>query len=365
MKILHIAPFNTAGVPLTFVQAERSLGYYSRLVTLARHPYNFPEDICLKLPLLNFYGTNLIKKVVSPKQRLQVGHLHRIPEQIPIQWHPKGAAERLLIRLREKIWQPRIRQFMTQSNFWQFDVYQLDGGLEFYRDGRTVKKLKDLGKKIICCYTGSDLRVRGVIPEIDAAADLNVTVEFDHIYFHPRIHHVFFPFDLEHFVYSKQSHSGKLRIGHAPTQRQAKGSDVIIAVLKKIQQKYPIEIILIEKLSYHQALQLKSTCDIFIDQIGDLGYGINSLEALAMGIPTCSSLVRGFADKYPDHPFVEINADNLESQIIYLIENENYRRRMGEIGREWLRKYHDAVKVVQHIHRLARIPSRNRKWERK
>ena len=85
MKILHIAPFNTAGVPLTFVQAERSLGYYSRLVTLARHPYNFPEDICLELPLLNFYGTNLIKKVVSPKQRLQVGHLHRIPEQIPIQ----------------------------------------------------------------------------------------------------------------------------------------------------------------------------------------------------------------------------------------------------------------------------------------
>jgi len=357
MRILHIAPFNTAGVPLTFVEAERALGHVSRLITLARHPYGFPEDICLNLPFIRSQGVLWAKRLFSAPERLQVENVHPSPERIPLQWSPQGPFEEALIRFREWIWQSRIRWAMETVDFWNFDIYQLDGGLEFYRDGRIIRRLKKMGKKVICCYTGSDLRVRGVIPVIDELSDLNVTVEFDHIRLHPHIHHVFFPFDASRFKPRPFREGYPLRIGHAPSQRAAKGTEQIIQAVRDLAQRYPIELVLIENLPYRQALELKATCDIFIDQIGDLGYGINALEALAMGIPTCSSLVEGFEKAYPDHPFVTIDRRRIKEPLERLIRDMDYRRKKAVEGRSWVEKYHDARKVVQRIHRLAGLIS--------
>ena len=115
----------------------------------------------------------------------------------------------------------------------QVDLIQLDGGIGFYRNGRDIINFKRLGKKIICCYTGSDLRMRGVIPQIDAVSDLNVTVEFDHLTLHPNINHVFFPFDASEFKLATAKNENEVLIGHAPTNRAAKGSDVIIPIVKE------------------------------------------------------------------------------------------------------------------------------------
>ncbi len=354
-RILHIAPFNTANVPYMFVQAERKLGYDSRLITLAKNPFGLPEDICLNLPLLKTPGLKRVKGFVSSSERLHVDNIHRIPNVIPKKWRPNGWLEKRLIQMREKLWRPAIRKLLLEIDIGNVDVIQLDGGLEFYRDGRVVKGLKEAGKKIICCYTGSDLRVRGVIPEIDEISNLNVTVEFDHLLFHPNITHIFFPFDISSVKKLKKNNDGKLRIGHAPTNRLAKGSDRIIAELKRLQSYHAIEIVLIENLPYADAVKLKATCDIFVDQIGDLGYGINSLEAFAMEIPVASSLARDFSLHYPDHPFIEVSAQTLASQLKPLLGNPVLREKLGEKGRRWVKKYHDPVKVVKKIHQLAGI----------
>ena len=365
-RILHIAPFNTANVPYTFVQAERKLGYDSNLITLGKNSFDLPEDICLNLPFLTTPGMRAVKRAVSPADRLIVDNLHRIPKSIPIKWNADGWLELNLIKFRELIWGKKIRQVLLDVDVENIDVIQLDGGIEFYRDGRIVQKLKKLGKKIVCCYTGSDLRIRGVIPVIDDISDLNVTVEFDHIYFHPDIHHVFFPFEIEQFQLLKILPKGSLRIGHAPTNRLAKGSDRIIFELERLQKHHAIDIVLIENKPYHEALKLKATCDIFVDQIGDLGYGINSLEALAMGIPVATSLVRDFSVQYPDHPFIEINAYTLGSKLQPLLGNADLRRKMGEKGREWVGKYHDPEKAVKKIHELIAITeSADKKMEQK
>ncbi len=355
LKILHIAPFNIAGVPITFVRAERQLGFYSRLITLGHDPRNYEEDICLRLPFMNSSFTFIAKKFFSPAERLNVDNRLKRPEKIPPTWQPHGAPERLLIKIREILWQKKIRRVMEQINFWNFDVYQLDGGLEFYRDGRLVKQLKRNGKKVICCYTGSDLRTRGVIPEIDALSDLNVTTEFDHIKLHPRIHHVFFPFDLSKIHRRPEPDDSIIKIGHAPTNRSAKGSDKIIAAIQELQQNLPVQMILIENLPHAEALRRKAECHIFVDQIGELGYGINSLEALAMGIPTCSCLAPGFARQYPDHPFVVINEHNIKAKLMELVHNKVLRKEKSRLGRDWVARYHDAIRVVQKIHKLAGI----------
>lgn len=356
MKILHIAPFNVAGVPLTFVQAERSMGHHSRLFTFAKNPRGYPEDICLNLPFLNFKGFTSIKRMVMGRARTEITNIKPSLSEIPPTWRP-GQLEQKLIQIREKIWSRKIRQAFERYEIDSFDVIQLDGGVGFFRDGRDIKRLHENGKKIICCYTGSDLRTRGVIPQIDEISDLNVTVEFDHLPLHPNLHHVFFPFDSSKMRPAKFTDNTQLRIGHAPTNRAAKGSDEIIAVVKNLENDYPVKLVLIENIPYEQALEIKSTCHIFIDQIGDLGYGINSLESLAMGIPTCSCLAEGFEDKYPDHPFVVVDAHNLVQRLIRLIEDKSLRLNKGRKGREWVLKYHEPVSVVRQIYRFAQLES--------
>jgi len=173
MKILHLAPFNTAGVPIEFVRAERKLGFYSRLVTLSRSRQGFEEDICLDLPLLDHWLIRLAKRIISPKSRMAVQYQAAIPKEIPRIWIP-NQLETSLIKFREKLWESKIQRAIEKYNLFDFDIYQLDGGLGFFRDARIIRKLKCMGKRIICCYTGSDLRVRGVIPEIDKLSDLNI-----------------------------------------------------------------------------------------------------------------------------------------------------------------------------------------------
>lgn len=355
LRILHIAPFNTSGVPIALVQAECRLGHDSRLVTLGRDWRNYEEDFCLELPFLNFWGTRLAKQAFSDPNKLRVTNRQKKLQSIPLYWRPNGLMEKILIRLRERIWEKKVFNFFRESDFWNFDVYQLDGGLEFYRDGRIVRQLKSAGKKILCCYTGSDLRTRGVMPEIDALCDSNVTFEFDHLKLHPNIHHVFFPFDVTAYDTRPEPHSEIIKIGHAPTNREAKGSARIIAVINELRNEHAIELVLIENLPHKESLQRKSDCHIFVDQLGDLGYGLNGLEALAMGIPTCSCLAPGFTEHYGNHPFVAIDEESLKGKLVELVLDKKMRKKLGRRGREWVKKHHDARKIVQEIHHIARL----------
>ncbi len=352
MRILHIAPFNVAGVPISFVQAERQLGHESRLVTLASHPYGYEEDICLDLPFADLSSLHFVKRLFSAPEKLVVTNTHNIPEKIPLQWRPHGLAEKWLVAFREFLWKPAVRRLQDEIDFWNFDVYQLDGGLEFFRDGRTVRRLKELGKKVVVCYTGSDLRVRGVLPEIDRLADVTVTVEFDHVFFHPNIHPVLFPFFPEKFKPIQPRDRYPVRIGHAPSHRAAKGTDQILQELEELKKQMSIEIVLIEGLPYERALKLKQSCDLFVDQIGALGYGINALEALAFGIPVATSLVKGFAEKFPDHPFIDVTDGRIAEKLRPFVEDVSLRAVIGDRGRRWLERVHDTRQVVQRIHRL-------------
>lgn len=354
MKILHIAPFNVGNVPMTFVHAERNLGNESRLITFAKNIRGYPEDICLNLPLVNFKGLVHLKRLIAGKARIEVTNKKPERTKIPFAWQP-ARLENLLIKLRESIWRPILQKLYQDLPIDTFDVIQLDGGIGFFRDGSDILRLKNQGKKIICCYAGSDLRVRGIIPPIDEISDLNVSVEYDHLSLHPNIRHIFFPFDAQNFKPLPYRDSKIIQIGHAPTNRAAKGSDEIIGVVKELEANYPVELVLIENLPHREALKRKAECHIFIDQIGDLGYGINSLESLAMGLPTCSCLVQGFDEQYPDHPFIVIDERNMKSRLISLIKDEKLRKKKGREGRDWVKKYHNPIQVVRRIHQLANL----------
>ncbi|HTY09380.1 MAG TPA: hypothetical protein VMF29_09480 [Candidatus Edwardsbacteria bacterium] len=356
MRILHIAPFNTAGVPIAFVKAERRLGHDSRLVTFSPDPRGYEEDICLGLPLWDPSVAGVFKSLLHPGRAAAPPPRLTASAHRPPVWKPANTAVELAVRLRDRLLRPVIAQAIERHKLDQYDVYQLDGGHGFLKYDDIMPAWHAKGKKVICCYLGSDLRTRGVMPGIGECSDCNVTLEWDHLDLHPDIHHVFFPFDCSAIKVRGSEAGAKLRIGHSPTDRALKGSGAIIAAVKRLAAKLPVELVLIEDLPHSEAMAVKATCDIGVDQLGDLGYGISALEWLAMGVPVATCIAANMKQEVKDHPFVEIDGSNIDAQLEKLITDPALRKKLGTEGRQWLERNHDAVAVVRQIHQLAGIP---------
>lgn len=353
MRILHIAPYNTAGVPIALVNAERRLGHDSRLVTLHRDSRGYQEDICLELPLWGAGSSEIAGRLLRTGVSSDNDKCREDRYGIPRIWKPANRIYGLLTAFRDMLTKPLVEGAIKKHGLDSFDVYQLDGGHGFLKHDAWLAGWHAAGKRVICCYLGSDLRLRGVMPGIDEIADLNITLEWDHLQLHPNIRHVYFPFDFSRSAKRAGSPGNKLRIGHSPTNRALKGSDRIIEAVNKLSEKYPVELVLIENLPHKRALELKATCDIGIDQLGKLGYGISALEWLAMGIPVASSIAPGMESAGADHPIVAINSENIEEKLIPLITDSELRLALGKKGREWLERTHDAERIVKQIHQMA------------
>jgi hypothetical protein len=187
-------------------------------------------------------------------------------------------------------------------------------------------------------------------------SDLNITTEFDHLRLHPNLRFSFLPFEVGRFQV-RAGENERLRICHAPRNRLLKGTARIIEVCREMERRHGVELVLIEGRSHAEALRLKATCDIAIDQIGDkggTGYGVNSLETLSMGIPTLTSFTPEFEAYLKDHPFITVNSATLAEKLDQVIADAELRRRKGMEGRRFVEKYHDAEKVTLSIYAMYR-----------
>ena len=114
-----------------------------------------------------------------------------------------------------------------------------------------------------------------------------------------------------------------------------------------------------ENVDRKKLLEIKSECDISIDQVGGTmggtGYGKAGLETLAMGIPTITNMTKDYADWLPENPFVVANNfDELYKSLMDLIENQSVRVENGKKGIEWVNKYHSFESVNNSLMKLYR-----------
>jgi len=124
-----------------------------------------------------------------------------------------------------------------------------------------------------------------------------------------------------------------------------------------MERRHNVELVLIEGRPHAEAIAIKRTCDIAIDQIGDrggTGYGVNSLETLSMGIPTLTSFTPEFEAFLSDHPFVTVNPETLAARLEEVIVNAGLRREKGRQGRAFVEKHHDAATVTRSIYAMYR-----------
>ncbi|MEO6693723.1 MAG: hypothetical protein ABIY50_06955 [Ignavibacteria bacterium] len=338
LKILHIAPQNFAGMPFDFVRMHRTFGAESRLITLFQNPINFEEDICLgfKLPAgksAKLWRDSKIKNDIKPELK------YILPKNIP---------EKIYFYLRDVKNKKKIYDAVNNYGLFDYDIYHFDGGMDFFRDLRFAKEIKKRKKKIVCCYFGSDLRSRGIFKGLDGMSDLNLTVEFDHLSIHKNINLLYFPFNENEFEI-KRRNNPKLKIVHSPTNRKYKGTDKILNVISEVGKIRNIEFILMENAERSKVLEIKSNCDLAIDQVGGefggSGYGKNSIENLSMGVPTFTEFSDDYLNHIRNNPFINSTIDTLKENLLKVIDDEDFRKQLISKGRKWVEDNHSFTAV--------------------
>jgi hypothetical protein len=337
LSILHIAPQNFAGVPYDYYRMHAACGDRSRLITMHENPLDFTEDICLKLPLP--------QGKFATRWRLNKAETGNSTAATAPFFQPRNFLEKIYFQLEDAKRNKNVFDTIAKYDLDSFDIIHFDGGLDFFRDSRMAKRWKMMGKKIVCCYYGSDLRMRGILREMDELADLNITSEYDHLALKPGIEYVFYPFDPKELPHTIQNETGVVRIIHTPTNRKYKGTEIIIKTIEKIKRHRDIEFILLEKMPRKMVLDVKRTCDICIDQVGGsmggTGYGKAGIETLAMGIPVISNFTAEYEAWLEENPFIVANDGNmLFDELMRLIDDKEWRRTCGKAGKEWVKKYH-------------------------
>jgi len=322
LKILYISPENTVGILSYWKKAHELNGNLCRFITFYKTAAGYEEDILLNLPFIASkpWYIGLRRWMI---QNTEGRESHSNLEGYPPVWNPP-AWQKTLWQIREACWRPKINRTIRDYELEDFDIYHFEWGLDFYRNAEFAKKMKARGKKIICHFHGQDLRNRGVIPEMDAISDLNLTNELDLTYMHPSLNYLFLPYDVRAFNI-KQSLGNPITICHATTNRIIKGSDLIIKTCRELEKSH-----------------------------GTWGYGMNSLESLSMGVASATYLNDTYEKFIPDHPFINIRPDNIKEVLIHYIERPELILQKGKEGRKWVDKYHDYRNVIQRLYQYYR-----------
>lgn len=344
MKILHIAAEHVSGTLSLFQAEHRRRGNECRFVTFFHSRYRFPEDICLDLPLMpdkrwvRFFKRMIMSIRGASPDRARLAH--------PPSWNPP-VWERWLYSVRDELLRPRFEAAIHRHGLDDFDIYHLDGGLEFYRDARMLKKAVAAGKKVVCFYHGTDLRNRGILPEIDKLTHLRLTSEWDLLELDPRLEYLYLPIDTSQFPVRERNAEGPTKICHA-ARNIYKGTKYVIQAVRELRKAFDIDLVLLRNVPYNEALRLKSECDIFVDQLtneGGWGYGMSSVEALAVGMPVVTNIPPKLAEKLVDAPFVQADPATLSGVLASLIRETDRRKELAQKGRQWVAKWHDITKV--------------------
>jgi hypothetical protein len=349
MKILYISPEHVSGTLSLFKAEHERRGDLCRFVTFWHSHWDFPDDICLDLPFMP--DQPWVRGLRHAVKSVRGGEAPAQPQNGIPYWSPTQA-ERYLFSVRDRLLWPRISTAIRKHQLDSFDIIHLDGGLDFTRDARFIRRASLAGKRIACFYHGSDMRNRGVIQEVDDVVQLRLTSEWDLIEFDSRLHYLYLPFDTTAYPERPYRFHSPIRICHA-SRNPYKGTAFVERAVSELARRYSVELVLLRDLSHAEALRRKQECDIFVDQLtneGGWGYGMSSVEAFAMGLPVVSNIPGPMASKLGDHPFVHATSDDVAPVLERLIADEASCARLAAAGREWVRGRHDVRVVVNQLY---------------
>ena len=278
-----------------------------------------------------------------------------------------------------------LKQFSAAYRFYrwarhEYDVFHFFWGRSFFgtrfHPHPDLPLLKRAGKKIFCHFRGLDvvdlkyfdyLRDRtegkaGDPPPMsrpDQLRSLSYWTRYADalLVSEPDLHAVvpdsiLVPQAIDLRVYEPQpppeSPDGVIRIAHAPSMRRKKGTEYVERAVAQLQSEgMKIELVLIEKVPFHEVKAMYARADIGIDQMLYGWHGKVSLELMAMGRPVICYLDEDLVTRYrPDLPIVNANPRDLVEKLRWLCADGAARERISREGIDYVRRYHDTERVI-------------------
>lgn len=166
------------------------------------------------------------------------------------------------------------------------------------------------------------------------------------------------PFDVDALVAlgeaNRRPEDGRILVAQSPTNRELKSTDKLEAAVASLKQEgLPVDLVVIERMAWRDALPLKARADIFFDQV-QLGYGCSAIEAWGMGMPviaggdawTEAKMREVFGTK--DLPFykAEDDVESIREAIRALARSDRLRAKWARRGAVHVRRFHDEVPAL-------------------
>lgn len=348
MKVLHL-PTAVGGNSFGLSRAENKLGCDSKVLIAESFRYGQIGDINLGLhngQNLPLKLLKLIKAFLKQRSRFDVFHFNygisliSFPRynfvQADLPFYPRGA-----------------KLFVTYNG--------CDARQKFPTMQRTpIAACHQEGCYQGMCNSGErdKLRRKG-IAKMSRYAKHIWALNPDLLRFLPPEKSSFLPYSLarwEDLPYSPVDFTKKpLRIVHAPTDREAKGTGFILVALEKLALKFPgcIEIELLENLDHDQLINKMMEADLVVDQILIGWYGALAVEAMKMGKPVIARIAEEDLQFLPDQMAKDvqdavINADpsTIFEVLLRCFDDRQFLKQRAEAGIEYAEQWHDPVYVA-------------------
>ena len=246
----------------------------------------------------------------------------------------------------------QVVQFRALANLLpETDVFHFYFGLTLVPRRLQFPILDMYGKKSVFHYLGSD--IRGKTPDELAygkRASAEIVGSYDAIRWVPEAHVVPNGLDLSKYVPQSPSTNGRVRVVHAPTSRQKKGTEWIVDACAKL----PVELDVVENTRHDQAVERYKQADIVVDQMNAGWYGVFACESMALGKPVLTYLheeaVRRTEEAFGVRlPLVPTSKETLADDLRPLIESPELRAEIGARSRAYMERVHDANAIADRL----------------
>lgn len=343
LRILHL-PTPVGGMPYGLSRAERSFGVDSRVLYAQSGWLKYPCDIDLEIDKCRndfFRLVRLVDAFFSIRNQFDVFHFnwgsslinlgrYGFP-QIDIPFYPK-----------------RVKLFVTYNGC---DARQKYATMRM----RSIAACHEADCYKGICNSGKMDRIRRQnIKKMTSRVRHVWAVNPDLLNFLPAEKSTFLPYaiadsNLERHVPNFKKK--KLTVVHAPTDRGAKGTPIILKTLENLKRKHPdrIDVLLIEGVSHENALKLYEKADLVIDQILVGWYGSFAVELMMMGKPVICRIEERDLKFIPsqmahdiEDAFIHADPFTIFSVVERCLDDRLFLKAKSAAGMDFARKWHDS-----------------------
>jgi glycosyltransferase involved in cell wall biosynthesis len=333
MRILH-APKNVAGQASIISRAQRKLGHTSDVLVFNQNRFNFECDMNIDLdghpsPIRPLVKLKYFLKVM---RKYDVFHFHYGTSLLP-----RNLDLYLFAIIGRRVGKRTI------MHYWGSDVIQIDLAKKYTLIPEAklheIFNIKD------------DQKRRNRIERTNSLVDLSVVGDYSLLPYSPNSQVVRQAIDYRAIPFiGAGNDDGLIRIVHAPTNRDIKGTSHVIKAVEKLRSEgMPLELVLVENRSHAEAMEIYKTAEMVVDDILQGPYGIFAMECMALGKPVLGRIDPSFSSYYTGLPIVNTTPETLLNNIKQLALNTEKRKDLGVEGRRYIEKNHDSDAIAAQL----------------